>query len=74
MSNLIAGAAELESFPSMLKQLWEPLGSQLADRRSSIVKQACHLLMLLAREMHLDFESSAEYFIPVSKLNNSGAS
>ncbi|KAK9146310.1 hypothetical protein Sjap_006213 [Stephania japonica] len=42
-----------------------PLSTQLSDRRSSIVKQACHLLSLLSKELLGDFEACAEMFIPV---------
>ncbi|KAL2510988.1 CLIP-associated protein [Abeliophyllum distichum] len=42
-----------------------PLSTQLSDRRSSIVKQACHLLCFLSKELLGDFESCAEMFIPV---------
>eukprot|EP00250_Pteridium_aquilinum_P029698 c39971_g1_i1 orf=592-5070(-) len=59
------GAAEYACFPALLKQLTNPLSLQLADRRSSIVKQACHLLNLLSKELLADFEQCAEAFIPV---------
>ncbi|KAH7302208.1 hypothetical protein KP509_23G060800 [Ceratopteris richardii] len=66
MEGLVAGgAAEFACFPSLLKQLINPLSVQLADRRSSIVKQACHLLCLLSKELLADFEHCAEAFIPV---------
>ncbi|URD78352.1 HEAT repeat family protein [Musa troglodytarum] len=53
------------SFPALLKQLVAPLSTQLLDRRSSIVKQACHLLNLLSKELLGDFEACAEMLIPV---------
>lgn len=59
------GAAEYACFPSLLKTLINPLSLQLSDRRSSIVKQACHLLNLLSKELLADFEACAESFIPV---------
>lgn len=37
----ILGATEYPSFPTLLKQLVNPLSTQLSDRRSSIVKQVC---------------------------------
>ncbi|PRQ25613.1 putative CLASP domain, TOG domain-containing protein [Rosa chinensis] len=59
------GAADYQSFRGLLKQLVNPLNTQLSDRRSSIVKQACHLLCFLSKELLGDFESYAEIFIPV---------
>uniref|UniRef100_A0A453P3G1 Uncharacterized protein n=1 Tax=Aegilops tauschii subsp. strangulata TaxID=200361 RepID=A0A453P3G1_AEGTS len=59
------GAIDYPSFFMLLKQLVHPLSSQLADRRSSIVKQACHLLNVLSKELLSDFEACAEIFIPV---------
>ncbi|XP_002985873.2 CLIP-associated protein [Selaginella moellendorffii] len=59
------GATDFQSFPSLLKQLTPPLNVQLSDRRSSIVKQACHLLNILSRELLSDFEACAESFIPM---------
>ncbi|THU56226.1 hypothetical protein C4D60_Mb11t15060 [Musa balbisiana] len=53
------------SFPALLKQLGAPLSTQLLDRRSSIVKQACHLLNLLSKELLGDFEACADMLIPV---------
>ena len=38
---ICVGAAQYACFPSLLKQLVGPLSLQLADRRSSIVKQVC---------------------------------
>ncbi|KAM0941957.1 putative armadillo-like helical, CLASP domain, TOG domain-containing protein [Dioscorea sansibarensis] len=62
---VFGGAADFPSFPMILKQLVTPLSTQLSDRRSSIVKQACHLLNLLSKELRGDFEACAEMFIPV---------
>ncbi|OVA02233.1 HEAT [Macleaya cordata] len=62
---VFGGAADYPCFPALLKQLVPPLSTQLSDRRSSIVKQACHLLSLLSKELLGDFESCAEMFIPV---------
>ncbi|XP_062219673.1 CLIP-associated protein-like [Phragmites australis] len=59
------GAIDYPSFLILLKQLVPPLSSQLSDRRSSIVKQACHLLNVLSKELLGDFEACAEIFIPV---------
>ncbi|KAL2629963.1 hypothetical protein R1flu_014649 [Riccia fluitans] len=59
------GATEYSSFIPLLKQLVPALTVQLSDRRSSIVKQACHLLNLISKELLQDFEPFAEAFIPV---------
>ncbi|XP_043704779.1 CLIP-associated protein [Telopea speciosissima] len=62
---VFGGATDYPSFLTLLKQLVAPLCTQLSDRRSSIVKQACHLLNLLSKELLGDFEACAEMFIPV---------
>lgn len=62
---VFGGAADYPSFKGLLKQLVGPLSTQLSDRRSSIVKQACHLLCFLSKELLGDFEACAEMFIPV---------
>eukprot|EP00249_Psilotum_nudum_P025551 c30161_g1_i1 orf=1-531(-) len=62
---ICGGATEYACFPLLVKQLVGPLSLQLSDRRSSIVKQACHLLSLLSKELLADFEPCAEAFIPV---------
>ncbi|GFZ20169.1 CLIP-associated protein [Actinidia rufa] len=62
---VIGGATDYPSFRGLLKQLVGPLSTQLSDRRSSIVKQACHLLCFLSKELLGDFEACAEAFIPV---------
>ncbi|PIN03312.1 hypothetical protein CDL12_24170 [Handroanthus impetiginosus] len=62
---VIGGAADYPCFRGLLKQLVGPLSTQLSDRRSSIVKQACHLLNFLSKDLLGDFEACAEMFIPV---------
>ncbi|KAG8065209.1 hypothetical protein GUJ93_ZPchr0004g39248 [Zizania palustris] len=62
------GAIDYPSFLMLLKQLGLPLSTQLSDRRSSIVKQACHLLNVLSKELLGDFEPCAELFIPIRSL------
>ncbi|KZV21518.1 CLIP-associated protein [Dorcoceras hygrometricum] len=62
---VIGGAPDHPCFRVLLKQLVGPLSTQLSDRRSSIVKQACHLLNFLSKELLGDFELCAEMFIPV---------
>ncbi|KAG0621726.1 hypothetical protein M758_3G044000 [Ceratodon purpureus] len=59
------GATKYSGFLHLLKQLVSPLCDQLADRRSSIVKQACQLLKVLAKELKSDFEVFAESFLPM---------
>ncbi|KAL8489961.1 hypothetical protein ACS0TY_025747 [Phlomoides rotata] len=62
---IIGGAVDYPCFRGLLKQLVGPLSTQLSDRRSSIVKQACHLLCFLSKDLLGDFEACAEMFIPV---------
>ncbi|EPS69812.1 hypothetical protein M569_04950, partial [Genlisea aurea] len=62
---VLGGAADYPCFRGFLKQLVGPLSTQLSDRRSSIVKQACHLLCFLSKDLLGDFEACAEMFIPV---------
>ncbi|XP_057438456.1 CLIP-associated protein isoform X2 [Lotus japonicus] len=62
---VLGGAADYPCFRGVLKQLVGPLSTQLSDRRSTIVKQACHLLCFLSKELLGDFEACAETFIPV---------
>ncbi|CAA0825734.1 CLIP-associated protein [Striga hermonthica] len=62
---VIGGAVDYPCFRGLLKQLIGPLSTQLSDRRSSIVKQACHLLCFLSKDLLGDFEACAEMFIPV---------
>ncbi|KAK7267504.1 hypothetical protein RIF29_20179 [Crotalaria pallida] len=62
---VLGGAADFPCFLGLLKQLVGPLSTQLSDRRSTIVKQACHLLSLLSKDLLSDFEACAEMFIPV---------
>ncbi|KAL3620543.1 hypothetical protein CASFOL_035455 [Castilleja foliolosa] len=62
---VIGGAVDYPCFRGLLKQLVGPLSTQLSDRRSSIVKQACHLLCFLSKDLLGDFEACAEMFIPV---------
>ncbi|XP_078427721.1 CLIP-associated protein [Wolffia australiana] len=62
---VLGGAVDFPSFPVLLRQLITPLSAQLSDRRSSVVKQACHLLNFLSKELLGDFEACAEMFIPV---------
>ncbi|KAK1260398.1 CLIP-associated protein [Acorus gramineus] len=44
---VFGGAADYPSFPSLLKQLINPLSNQLSDRRSSIVKQVLFKLVVI---------------------------
>ncbi|KAE8726468.1 CLIP-associated protein, putative isoform 2 [Hibiscus syriacus] len=62
---VVGGAFGYPCFHALLKQLVVPLCTQLSDRRSSIVKQACHLLCFLLKELLGDFEACSEMFIPV---------
>ncbi|RVW53582.1 CLIP-associated protein [Vitis vinifera] len=62
---VLLGAADYPGFRGLLKQLVGPLSIQLSDRRSSIVKQTCHLLIFFVKRALGRFESCAEMFIPV---------
>lgn len=62
---VVGGATKYSGFLQLLKQLVNPLCDQLADRRSSIVKQACQLLKVLTKELKSDFDVFAETFLPV---------
>ncbi|XP_027934181.1 CLIP-associated protein-like isoform X1 [Vigna unguiculata] len=62
---VLGGATDYPCFFGLLKQLVGPLSTQLSDRRSSIVKQACHLLCFLSKDLLGAFEACAELFIPV---------
>ncbi|KAL5100958.1 hypothetical protein RYX36_005285 [Vicia faba] len=62
---VLGGATDYPCFHGILKQLGGPLSTQLLDRRSSIVKKACHLLCFLSKELLGDFEAYTEMFIPV---------
>ncbi|VAI62956.1 unnamed protein product [Triticum turgidum subsp. durum] len=66
---VLGGAADYSAFPTLLKQLVAPLITQLLDRRSSVVKQACHLLIFLSKELLRDFEPCAELLIPALLKN-----
>uniref|UniRef100_A0A0E0K6V2 TOG domain-containing protein n=1 Tax=Oryza punctata TaxID=4537 RepID=A0A0E0K6V2_ORYPU len=66
---VLGGAADYSAFPMLLKQLVTPLITQILDRRSSVVKQACHLLNFLSKELLRDFEPCAELLIPVLLKN-----
>jgi len=66
---VLGGAADYSAFPPLLKQLVAPLITQLLDRRSSVVKQACHLLIFLSKELLRDFEPCAELLIPALLKN-----
>ena len=61
---LLGGAAEWDGFPAQLAKLRGPLTAQVADRRSSIVRQAAHLLVILSAELGGEFEKEAAHFVP----------
>ncbi|XP_047080200.1 CLIP-associated protein-like [Lolium rigidum] len=66
---VLGGAADYSAFPVLLRQLVTPLINQLLDRRSTVVKQACHLLIFLSKELLRDFEPCAELLIPALLKN-----
>ena len=61
---LLGGAAEWDCFPGLLGKLRGPLTAQVADRRSSVVRQAAHLLVVLAAELGGEFEKEAAHYVP----------
>ena len=61
---LLGGAAEWDCFPGLLGKLRGALTAQVADRRSSVVRQAAHLLVVLAAELGGEFEKEAAHYVP----------
>ena len=61
---VMGGAARVEGFQAALRALRDALTAQLSDRRSSVVKQACHLLVVLAAALGTEFEPHAEALLP----------
>ncbi len=62
---LKGGAGNFECFYDQVYTLKEPLMHQVQDRRSAIVRQACHLLCCLAVALGNRFEHMAQAFVPV---------
>jgi CLIP-associating protein 1/2 len=61
---VMGGAARVDGFQQALRSLRDALLAQLSDRRSSVVKQACHLLVVLAAALGAEFEPHAEALLP----------
>eukprot|EP00898_Chlorokybus_atmophyticus_P009129 jgi/Chlat1/9217/Chrsp98S08480 len=62
---VLGGATNFDAFPAMLKDLLrDALVQQISDRRSSIAKQACHLVSFLSQELQSLFEPLAEALVP----------
>ncbi|KAK9835750.1 hypothetical protein WJX74_007289 [Apatococcus lobatus] len=58
------GAAMFPGFLDLLQRMREPLILQLADRRSAVSRQTCHLIGELATAMHASFEPMALTLFP----------
>jgi hypothetical protein len=61
---VMGGAARMDGFQAALRALRDVLLAQMADRRSSVVKQACHLAVVLAAALGLEFEAHADALLP----------
>ena len=59
------GAAAFPSFVEMLPSLNIPLSVQLQDRRSSISRQACHVISVLLNTFGAQIEPTAAYLQPI---------
>ena len=65
---VLGGACEFGTFATHLKQLREPLVAQCSELRSSLVREACGLLVAVASAMREAFEPfCVEYFPPLLK-------
>jgi CLIP-associating protein 1/2 len=61
---VMGGAARMDGFQAALRALRDVLLAQMADRRSSVVKQACHLAVVLAAALGPEFEPHADALLP----------
>ena len=67
-SLILGGACDFDSFATHLKALKEPIVAQLAELRSSLVREACAALGAIAERMHEAFEPfCVEFFPPMLK-------
>ena len=64
-SLVLGGAQHFDNFPGLLRFLREPLGAQILDLRSSIVREACVTLSLLGKALGEGFEPFLDYFVPI---------
>ena len=65
---VLGGACEYHSFLGHLKGLREPLVAQVAELRSSLVREACAALVLISSTLREAFEPFVhEYFQPLIK-------
>ena len=65
---VLGGACDFDSFPANFKSLREPLTAQVAELRSSLVREACAALCAIASAMREGFEPlCAEYVQPLLK-------
>ncbi|PNH11648.1 CLIP-associating protein 1 [Tetrabaena socialis] len=61
---VLGGALEWDAFHELIKSLSQALSQQFKERRSSIARQACHLIGVLARAMGPRFEPHALGLLP----------
>ncbi|KAG2490352.1 hypothetical protein HYH03_011154 [Edaphochlamys debaryana] len=61
---VLGGALEYEAFHDCLKGLTQALSQQFKERRSSIARQCCHLIGVLAQALGPRFESHAIALLP----------
>ncbi|KAG2386482.1 hypothetical protein C9374_002226 [Naegleria lovaniensis] len=59
------GATDFPGFIAEFSRIRESLSKNLLDLRSTIVKESCMLLNLLAKTMGSRFESLSDYFVPI---------
>ncbi|EFC50021.1 CLIP-associated protein [Naegleria gruberi] len=59
------GATDFSSFIGEFLRLREAISKQVVDLRSTIVKESCMLLNLIAKTMGSKFEPLSDYFVPI---------
>ena len=68
-SLVLGGAIEFDGFLPLLRGLREPLAKELGELRSSLVKEACGLIELMATTLMEGFEPLVDTFLPVLLKN-----
>lgn len=61
---ILGGAAEFDAFFDAVKSLTSVLSQQFKERRSTIARQACHLIGILATTLGQRFEANAVAILP----------
>ena len=59
------GVTDFSTFTSEFSRLKDAISKQVVDLRSTIVKEACILLNLLAKTLGSRFELFSDYFVPI---------